>query len=242
MTPQQLMDQFVQDVYLTRYNRFIDSLTDEDGLVEVNKTYRWTNMFLDEIERETDNDGRTMKWRWARRNDVDLGTILASNTAFNLPAASKWLLVDENRPVTITQAGITVSHFDVVDPSQITKRNDMASDDRVTQIKNALIFSRAFKTFEIGGHVIGDVIDLLPRITVADPTTSATLLSTIPYELLVLGVAKNATLPDIVQGGLSPSFAQKYSDLLTQEKLNNENSSTADQYVGDDLGYIGGVF
>lgn len=242
MTPQQLMDQFVQDVYLTRYNRFIDSLTDEDGLVEVNKTYRWTNMFLDELERETDNDGRPMQWNFARRNDVDLGTIAGVGSTFNIPVASRKLVIDANRPVTITLGGATISHFDAVDPSQITKRIDMASDDRVTQIKNALIFSRPFKTWEVGGHIIGDVIDLLPRIAVADPTTSATLLSTVPYELLVLGVAKNATLPDIVQGGLSPSFAQKYADLLTQEKLNNENSSVADELVGEDLGYIGGVF
>lgn len=242
MTPQQRMDQFVQDVYLTRYGQFLDSLTDTDGQAEVLKTYRWCNMYLDELERESDNDGRPMQWNFARRNDVDLGTILASNTTITLPAAARKLVIDANRPVTVTQAGIPVNNFQVVDPGQITKRNDMDTSDKVTVPKRTLIFSRSFKDYEIGGHVVGDVIDSFPRLDVSDPTTSATLLDIVPYQLLVLGVAKNATLPDIVQGGLTPSFIQKYNDLLDQVKLENGDSSEADTGVTDDLSYIGGVF
>lgn len=243
MTPQQRMDQFVQDVYLTQHGNFLDSLTDTDGLVEVNKTYRWCNMFLDELEREADVDGRPMQWNFARRNDVDLGTILTYTTPIiTLPAASRKLVIDENRPVTITQAGVIVSHFDVVDAGQITKRTDMSTTDKVTVPKTTLIFSRNFKDYELGGHVIGDVIDKFPRLDTADAATSATLLDIVPYQLLVLGVAKNATLPDIVQGGLSPSFVQKYNDLLDQVKLENADSSMANEAVTDDLGYIGGIF
>lgn len=242
MTPQQRLDQFVQDVYLTRYNRFVDDLTSSDGIVEVAKTYRWTNMFLDELERETDNDGRAMQWNFARNHNVDLGTILTSSTVITLPVAAYKLVIDANRPVTITQAGLAVNHFDVVDAGQITKRTDIASLDRVTVPKRTLIFSRPFQTYEIGGKVIGDTIDKFPRLDAADPVTSASLLDIVPYELLVLGVAKNATLPDIVQGGLSPSFAQKYAALLDQVKLENGDSSTADDQVSDDLSYIGGIF
>lgn len=242
MTPQQLLDQFVQDVYLTRYGNFLDSLTDTDGLDEVKKCYRWTNMWLDELERESDNDGRPVQWRFARNLNVDLGTIAAANTPISLPAGTRRLLVDENRPVTIQQAGTDVSHFDVVDPSQITKRADGNTDDRVTFTKTLLVFSRPFKTYEIGGHVIGDTMITLPRLDSADPTTSATLLSLVPYELLVLGASKNAVLPDIVQGGLTPSFVQKYNDLLDQIKLENGDSSVADDLVGEDVSYIGGVF
>ena len=242
MTPQQRMDQFVQDVYLTMHGNFLDSLTDSDGLVEVSKCYRWTNMYLDELERESDSDGRPMQWNFARRNDVDLGTILTSTTPITLPAAARKLIIDANRPVTITQAGVAINHFDVVDPGQITKRTDMSTDDKVTVPQRTLIFSRPFNSYEIGGHVIGDVLDSLPRLDTADPTTSATLLDKVPYQLLVLGVAKNATLPDIVQGGLSPSFVQKYNDLLDQLKMENGDSSMADEGVTDDLGYIGGIF
>lgn len=242
MTPQQKMDQFVQDVYLTRNGQFLDSLTDTDGLDEVRKCYRFANMYLDELERESDNDGRPMQWNFARRNDVDLGTILASNTPITLPAAAKKLVIDANRPVTITSGGIAIAHFDVVDAGQITKRTDMSTTDKVTVPKRTLIFSRNFNSQEITGHVIGDVIDLLPRLDSADPTTSATLLDIVPYQLLVLGTAKNATLPDIVQGGLTPSFIQKYNDMLDQVKMENGDSSMADEGVTDDLGYIGGIF
>jgi len=242
MTPQQKLDQFVQDVYLTRYNRFIDDLASTDGATEVRKTYRWTNMFLDELERETDNDGRAMQWNFARNHNVDLGLISTANQVFTLPAAAYKLVIDANRPLTITQAGTQVNSFQVVDAGQITKRTDIATEDRVTVPKRTLVFSRPFKDYEIGGHVVADTIDKFPRLDAADPVTSASLLDIIPYELLVLGVAKNATLPDIVQGGLSPSFAQKYAALLDQVKLENGDSSSADDQVSEDLSYIGGIF
>lgn len=243
MTPQQRMDQFVNDVYLTRFNRFPDSLIDTDGLVEVNKTYRFTNMFLDELERETDSSGRPMDWNFARRNDVDLGVILTANTpTFVLPAGVRRIVVDWNRPVAIQQAGVTVNHFDVVDPGQITRRDDMTTADRVTVPKSTLIFSRPFNSYEIGGHVVADVIDAFPRLDTSNPTLSATLLDIIPYELLVLGVAKNATLPDIIQGSLSPSFVQKYSDLLDGIKMESANSSVSDDASREDLSYIGGIY
>lgn len=242
MTPQQRMDQFVQDVYLTRYGNFLDLLTDTDGLAEVNKTYRWCNMFLDELERESDVDGRPMQWNFSRRNDVTLGTVASPTTTITLPAAARKLVIDANRPLTVNQGGIRVYSFEVVDPGQITKRSDTFTADRVTVPKRTLIFSRVFNAFEIGGAVVGDVIDSFPRLDMADPTTSSTLLDTVPYQLLVLGVAKNATLPDIVQGGLSPSFVQKYNDLLDQVKLENADSSSADSEVSDDLSYIGGIF
>lgn len=242
MTPQQRMDQFVQDVYLTRYGNFLDSLLDTDGQVEVSKTYRWVNMYLDELERESDVDGRPMQWNFARRNDVSLGTIAAANTIITLPAAARKLVIDANRPVTVVQAGIRIYSYEVVDPGQITKQANVLNVDRVTVPKRTLIFSRNFNTYEIGGSVVGDVIDSFPRLDAVDPTTSATLLDIVPYQLLVLGVAKNATLPDIVQGGLSPSFVQKYNDLLEQVKLENADSSTADTYETDDLSYLGGIF
>lgn len=244
MTPKQKIEQFVQDVYLTRYNRFLDSITDTDGVAEIAKTIRWTNMFLDELELETDNDGRPINWNFVRRNNVDFGSIGVANEAFTLTDAgedTRRLVIDENRPLYITQDGSAVSAFDVVDADQITSRRDRTTYDSVTVLDRALIFSRLFKDTEIGGHLVGDVIDSIPRMVYSDPTYTLGPIDLVPYQLLVLGVAKNATLPDIVQGGTSPSYVQKYGDLLLMAKAENAASSTGDELVREDLSHIGGI-
>lgn len=254
MTDEQLIQKFTQDVYLTRYNRFIDeipttfeeetSVTDTDAIAEIVKTAAWLNMFLDELERETDPDGRPVNWSFVRENDVELGTVTEDMTSLDIDDDDILrLVVDDNRPLTIAFDGTAVSTWEVVSPNQITKRSRTALDDRVTVVNRTIIFSRAFKDFEVGGTIIADVINKIPRLVYNDDTKDAAPLNTVvPYELMVLGVAKNATLPDIVQGGLSPSFVQKYADLLDAVKLENQNSSVADSMARDDNGYIGGIY
>lgn len=239
MTDEERIAEFVQDLYLTRYNRQLASTatSDTDYVEERNKVIRWANMFADEIEQETDSNGMPMNWNFMRNDNVDLGEILAIGTSFSLPAGVLRLVVDEDRPLTLEYDGAIVARFEVVDANQITRRNDITGD-RVSVVGSTLVFSRAFTPEEVGAHVIADTLESIPRLT----ATNSGLITTIkPYQLLILGVCKNATLPDIVQGGLSPSFAQKYSDLLDQVKINNNASSTADTYVGDDYGYIGGI-
>ena len=241
MTDEQRIAEFVQDLYLTRFNRLLDSTatTDEDYIAERNKVIRWANMFADELEQETDSNGVPMNWNFMRDDNRDLGEILAGGTTFTLPTGVLRLVIDEDRPLTIEYDGAIVARFEVVDANQITRRADGNTDDRVTVVGSTLVFSRPFKTVEIGGHVYADVLNSLTRAT----TTVAGLINQVkPYQLLILGVAKNATLPDIVQGGLSPSFAQKYSDLLDQVKIQNNTSSTADTYQGDDYSYIRGIY
>ena len=240
MTDEQRIADFVQDLYLTRYNRELDSTAvgDEDYLIERNKTIRWANMFADELEQETDTSGQPINWNFLRDDNLELGEITEAGQLFTLPAEVLRLVFDENRPLTLEYDGTVVARFDVVDPNQITRRTD-ATEDRVTVVGGNLAFSRPFTEEEIGATVVADVINKIPRLT----ASSAEMLTTVkPYQLLILGVAKNATLPDIVQGGLSPSFAQKYADLLEQVKLNNDVSSTADGYNADDYGYIGGIW
>ena len=156
---------------------------------------------------------------------------------FPLPTGVRKLVVDEDRPVTLSFAGLVISHFDVVDADQITKREGMTSEDRVVKIRSNLIFSRLFTTSELGSTVIADTISSLARV--ADDATFAVLTQVKPYTLLVLGVAKNMTLPDIIQGGLSPSFAQKYADLLDKAKAENRSTTVGDMMIYDDFSDIG---
>jgi hypothetical protein len=199
-------------------------------------------MFCDELELEKDDDGRTINWGFLRDNNVDLGTINTVSQTFTMPTTPinyRRLVADQRRPLTIQFDTSVVARFGVVEPNQITKRSDEATYDRVTQVGRKLLFSRPFTTNELTGHLIADAQRYIPRLTVTD----ATMLKTVPYyELLVLGVAKNATLPGIVEGGLSPSLAQKYGDLLDGAKAENHQTGSADDMLYEDFGYIGGVF
>lgn len=240
MTDEERIAEFVQDLYLTRYNRTLDSTetSDTDYVAERDKVIRWANMFIDELEQETDFGGMPMNWNFMRENNVDLGTIAAVDQIFALPAGVLRLVIDEDRPLVLMYDNAIIARFDVVDANQITRRTDIVGD-RVSVVGTSLVFSRPFKTEEIGATVVADVLNSVPRLTATD----SGLIETVkPYQLLLLGCAKNATLPDIVQGGLSPSFSQRYVDLLDQSKIQNNASSTADTYQTDDYGSIGGIY
>jgi hypothetical protein len=62
-----------------------------------------------------------------------------------------------------------------------------------------------------------------------------------PFLLLKLGVAKNVTLPDIVQGKLSPSYAQKFGDLLQGAIARSIASAAAPVTPRDSYSSIRGV-
>ena len=228
---QDRINKFVQSVYLVRYGRYIDDLADADGVIEVAKTIDWTNQFLDELEEEAD-------WNFVRDNDRELGIVSSDAQTFPLEDDVRKLIVDENRPLKLVFDGTVVGSFDVVNPNHIT-RNDGSTGDRVTVVNRTIIFSRKLRPYEIGSTVMADVINYIPRLSSND---IAVLDLVTPKQLLILGVAKNATLPDIVQGGLSPSFVQKYGDLLEKAREQNEASSVASSVIYEDLGYIGGTY
>lgn len=232
MTNLEKLQQFTQDVYRIRYNRFVDNIADADGLVEVQKTIGWANDLLDELELEAD-------WQWVRENDKSVGIISSATQTFDLPDDARKLVVSEYRPLAILQDGAIVSLWDVVDPNQGIRRDRATRDKRVTVVNNQIVFSQPLDTTEIGGTIIADVINSIPRL--ADNNTEALDLVK-PISLLKLGAAKNATLPDIVQGGLSPSFVQKYADLLAKAVGENNASAEADEVERDDYSGIGGVW
>lgn len=249
MTDEQKIQKFTQDVYMTRYNRLVDGIptnwetevavTDTDALAEIYKTIAWANMWLDEIEMETDNDGMPINWNFMRENNVELATISSASQVVELDDDILRLVTDQNRPLKIVSDGAVIATFDVVDASRITSRRDQSTSDSVTVLNNTLIFSRAFTDGELTATIVADVITSIPRLT----TTDATAIDTVkPYKLMVLGTAKDATLPDIIAGGLSPSFVQRYADLLTNAKASNDVSSTADELVKEDYGSVGGIY
>ena len=244
MTDEEKLQQFTQQVYLTINNRRLDDITDEDGVEAVATTTIWGNLFLDELEMERNPDGTILNWNFLRENDAEIGTIAAEDDTFDLPAGALRLVADPDRPLVIMQDGAIVSVWDVVDPDQITRRENFAysyRDQRVTYVNQKIVFSRTLNETEIGGTIFADIMNSFPRLDNEAPINVELFDLPIPRQLLVLGTAKNSSLPNIVKGGLSPSFTQKYADLLEGLKMANMSTSTGDEAVTDDFSYIGGV-
>lgn len=241
MTPQQQLEQFVKDVYLVRFNREID-LTTSGGQKEITKTLSFARMFLNEIESEKNPDGSPINWLWTRTNDNSFGTIATASQIFALPTTVRRLVIDEDRPLVLMYDGAIISSFEVVEANQITRRRlNPSTEDRVAVVKRSLVFSRPFKDYEIGAEVVADTIDKLTPISTGTPPEVG-ILDTVPYQLLVLGTAKNSIRPDIVQGGLAPSFIEQYADELDKAIAENNATSTADEAVRDDYSGIGGIY
>lgn len=241
MTEQEQLEQFVKDVYLVRFNRDID-LTTTGGQKEITKTLGFARMFLNEIESEKNPDGSPVNWSWTRTNDNVFGTINTVDQVFPLPSTVRRLVIDEDRPLVLMHDGSIIATFEVVEPNQITRRRlNPSTDDRVAVVKRSLVFSRQFKDTELTAEVMADTIDKLTPITTGSPP-NVDVLDIIPYQLLVLGTAKNSIRPDIVQGGLAPSFIEQYADELDKAIAENNATSTADEAVRDDFSGIGGIY
>jgi hypothetical protein len=222
---------FAQSVYLAKNNRYFDDITSDDGVEFVNQTMDWANQFAEELELETD-------WNYLRQTGYSLGTVSTATQTIEMPSDVRKLVVDEYRPLQILQDGTSVSDWDVVPPSLITDPNNLSTRNRVTVVNNTIVFSRSLNENELGGIISADVIGFMPKLSLTD----ISLLTTIkPKQLLILGVAKNSTLPDIVQGGLSPSLVQKYNDLLDKAIAENDATAAAATAPRDDYGYIGGI-
>lgn len=237
-----LLQEFTQQVYLTIYNRRIKDITSTAGIEEIEKVVIMCNLFLDELEQETDDDGAPINWLYLREMEAEIGTVSGVSDTFALPAGALRPVANPDRPLTISQDGSAVSIWDVVDPNQITSRNEYYTrPQRVTYVNQVLMFSRRLNDTEIGGTVNADIVNSFTRL-VYDPSSehNVDLLSLpIPRQLLVLGTAKNSSLPDIVQGGLSPSYAQKFGELLKGHKAANMQTADASEAVTDDFSDIG---
>lgn len=242
---------FAQSVRLIIKNQYFDGVSTTDGQTFLAMTADWCNMFLDELETETGPDGQPVDWTWARTNGETLGRARLGKASIDFdPTEFLNLIAEQNRYVQVVNGGAVVSNFAVVSPAQITNKTDRVTEDSCALVGTTIVFSRAFKDYEDGGIIIGDVTAPLPRIVYAVDATSGAfsvsnvdLLTTVrPALLLKLGVAKNNTLPDIVQGGLSPSYAQKYNDLLQGAIARSLTSSQGDTAARDNYSGVAGVY
>lgn len=226
---------FAQSVYLTIKNRYYDDIEDTDGQTLISQVIDWANLYFDELENTLDSSGRPVYWNWLLTPNDNLGTVSSGVTSITLPGSVRDLVALPGRTIEIQVAGKTVGTWSVVYPGQMG-RNSV--EKTVAKVGGLLVFSQPVSDYENGGTVVGDAVGSIPRLS--DSNEQALSLVK-PRQLLVLGVAKNASLPDIVQGGLSPSFVQKYNDLLQSAIQFNNFSSQADTNTQEDFGFITGV-
>ena len=238
MSPSAQIEKFAQSIYLTIKNRYFDDITGEDGQVYIAQVIDWTNMFLDELENEVDTNGTLVDWWFNRESGVSIGTATTGLSTIDISSYDR-LPVDENRPVQIIKDGVVVSTWPIVKPKDMKISASSAPVNTCSVVGTSLVFSRVFTSDEDGGTITADVINSLPRLT----ATNAKALTIVrPKQLLILGVAKNATLPDIVQGGLSPSYVQKFNDLLSGAIARSNATSQSSKADRDDFSSVRGVY
>ena len=233
MTPEETaILQLAQSIYLAKNNRYNDVDGDEQT-VFINQTIDWVNQYREELENEAD-------WNYVRINSYLVGTIAAAGEqSFVLPNNIQRLVVSPYRDLVLEQDGSVIATFRVVAPNQIVDPEDPETRDRVTLIGKNVIFSRPFKDHEVGAQVRVDVVQHIPELTLTD----ITMINMVkPKILIILGVAKNATLPDIVQGGISPSLGQKYAEELRKAKERNDATSEVYEVPREDFSQYGGVY
>lgn len=239
MSPTAQIEEFAQQVYLVIKNREFDDIAGEDGQTYIRNIIRFTNMFLGELETTLDSNDQIVDWWFARENGYELGTVSEGDSSLALSNKVDRLITDEERYLQIKQGDSIVSSWSVVNASELSNNPGYHTEDMCAVVGNYIVFSRPFNDTENGGTVVGDVILSLPRLS----TTNVKIFSMVsPMELLTLGVAKNSSLPDIVQGVLSPSFTQKYNDLLKGAIARSEATSRAKKTVREQLSYIRGAY
>ena len=242
MTDEDKMKKFAQSVILAMTGKHMDTedLASEDGAQFIVELVDWTNQLIDEVELETD-------WNFVTELNKVIGTVSGVTQTFPLPVGARKLSVNEHRPLHIKHDGTPVSTWDIVRPAMISATRDWYPlRDRVTFVGKNIVFSRDLNDTEFGGEVVADVINKIPRLVYVagqpEEDNDLQVLELIePRQVLVLGVAKNATLPNFVRGKISPSLVQKYADVLGKAVAENEATGTGDTYEGDDIN-IGGVY
>src|SRR5690606_18548107 len=129
--------------------------------------------------------------------------------------------------------------WEVVDIDQISNTT-LYQSNKVALVDGTIYFSRPINDREDGGELFADASLEIPYID--EPDNEFSMISIVkPRQLLVLGVAKNASLPDLVRGGLSPSYLQRYQELVNNAIQKNAYSSISSQMGREDMGYVRGV-
>lgn len=248
-SPTAQLQAFSQSVYLMIKNRYYDDLTSTDGMNYVLAVSDWANMFIDELETEVDADGSPIDWTWARQPNTTIGTAVVGATTIDWDSKTyNNLVISTERFVTLVNAaGVAIAYFSVVNSNEVSSDSRRNNMDMCYRVGDTVYFSRPFSATEDGCSIVADVTIWMPKIQ-ASVTGNALTVSNVkvfnmvqPLTLLKLGTAKNAILPDIVQGGLTPSYAQKYDTLLTNAINHSTRSSLSPTATYDNFQSIGGV-
>lgn len=233
-----------QDIYLARHNQQ-NSATGTDLTDFLNQTIGWVNQLIPEVEMAKDPGGHIVDWNFVRTNDdTSLGTVSNTTTiSYPLPDSIRKLVINPHRDVTIQQDGSIVATFKLVNPNQNFDPSDRFDiRDRATVIQRKIIFSRLLLPVEVGGTITVDTLAYIPQLSLID-TSLLDILDAYPNirQLFVYGVLKNQILPDIVQGGLTPSYSQKFDVYLADCIAENNNSADSDDTDRESFGWVGGV-
>lgn len=251
-SPTAQLQAFAQSIYKMIKNRFYDDLNSTDGQTYLLQVVDWVNEFIDELETEVNSDGSVVDWIWVRQLGVTLGTAIANETSISWDDTSYNNLVASTErfvQVLSTDGTQILANFTVVNPDDMSNDPNRVSQDMCCLANGSINFSRPFKTAENNGIIIGDVTGYIPRVQTTTGAgglivaTNVDVFKTVkPLFLLKLGTVKNSILPDIVMGGLNPSYTQKYNDLLTNAINRSEASALAPTADYDDLqGVVHGV-
>lgn len=225
-----------QDIYLARHNQKNDA-TGADLSDFLDETISWVNQLIPEIQKKAD-------WNFVRTIDATIGTVSSGTTiSYDLDSDIRKLVINPHRDVTIRQDGAIITSFKLVNPNQLADPTDTFDiRSRATVLQQKIIFSRPLNQLEVGGAIVADTISWIPQLSHADVSLLDVLDSDYDIrQLFVLGVLKNQVLPDIVQGGLTPSFSQKFDAHLTECIAENNASADANDTDRENFGWVGGV-
>lgn len=229
---QRILD-LAQTIYLTSngvYND-VDGQEQEDF---IDMTINWINTFYPELELEAD-------WTWLRTNDRLLDTPTTNAPVIYLAPDIQRLAYSQLRDVTIRSLtdNSVISTWEMVSPNQVYDPTACDNPNRIAVVSRKLVFSRALNSDEFNnGGIYADTIGYIPQLTRTDV---ASLDIVKPAQLIVLGVAKNQILPDVVNGALTPNYTQKYADMLKKAK-DLDGQTTHNLVVDSNYGFIRGVF
>jgi hypothetical protein len=231
-----------QDIYLARHNQK-NSVTGQDLTDFLDATISWVNQIIPEIQKAKDPVGQAVDWNFVRTNDTVIGSVTSGTTiSYPIDPTIRKLVINPHRDVTIRQDGTVISSFKLVNANQVIDPTDADTRDRATFLKHKLIFSRPMNVTELGGEIVADTVSWIPQLSHTD-VSLLDILDDDPdiRQLFVLGVLKNQMLPDIVQGGLTPSYSQKFADYLAECIADNNLSADADDTDRESFGWVTGV-
>lgn len=238
MTNDERITALAQDIYLTRHGS-LNEVDSSELPSFLDQTIGWINQIIPEIEKKAD-------WNFVRTNDDAIGTIVTPSViSYALPTGIRKLVIAPNRDLTIRFDTSIIASFKLVSPNQSYNANDPYDiRDRATVLKRKVIFSRPLKVIEVGGTIVADTIAKIPKLS----HINVALLDILDDEynddirqMFIYGVLKNQVLPDIVQGGLTPSFSQKFDQYLQDCVDENNASSDANDQDRESFAFIGGV-